>query len=130
MKKKLYLLLDTGVLITDLKYTDLYFYYKNLGLVQMSDIKYVGWFEEEFIPNRIALGDNIFYEGQEPYDRQLVAQKGKQKLTFSSIEEAINYIKENKISSASLGTIKSTIFRNLTGKSKSAYGMKWEIKPI
>lgn len=113
---------------TELNYTDLYFYYKKLGLVEMSDIKYVGWFEEEFIPNRITLGDNIFYKGEQPYDRQIIAQKGKQKLTFSSIEKAIEYIKQNKISTASDGTIMRTILKNLQGKTKSGYKFNWSIE--
>lgn len=107
---------------------DLYFKYKSMKLVDSTDIKYVGWFDEEFIPYRMDCGDSIFFEQEKPFLKILTTVYKGISYSFFSIEEVVFFLKENNLSKAADGVIKRSVINNLIGKTKQSYGLNWSIK--
>lgn len=115
--------------IKELSPADLFVWYRDRGLVKTSDIKYVGWFRDEFVQKRRKLGDNVFLKREDVVNKTIIALRGEVKIfEGDSIEDAIEFCKANKYSSASNGVIQSTILRNLEGKTKAGYGLTWRIE--
>lgn len=106
----------------------LFNFYKYNNLINPDDYKYNKGFDIDFVDVRIAAGDPL-YRNKKPSEiekglsmRLIKNSKGQ---TFFSIEDAVLYAKENKLSAASDGVIRSNIRKNLDGKQKQAYGINW-----
>jgi hypothetical protein len=112
-------------------YNELSLSYKYLmeGLFDMSDIKEVGNIDfliEDLRFRGILLFNVSQINNLEAYS--IETKTGASVLNFDSVYAAIDYCKQKKLSTAGDSYIKNTLIKNLTGKTKSAYGLSWTFK--
>lgn len=97
------------------------------GFVELSDIKDVG--DIGFLLNELRYRGVLVFSLEhinDPQSYKIKTKTGASELVFDNLYAAIDYCKETKLTSAGDSYIKSTLMKNLTGKTKSAYGKSWE----
>ena len=107
----------------------LYGFYKDKG-IDLKPYSYSKGFEQDFIEPRIAAGDPLFKnQNLSSIEKGIVMRHitNSKGAKFSTLEDAVAYAKENKLSAASDGVIKANIKKNIDGKQKVAYGLSWSI---
>jgi hypothetical protein len=115
--------------IYELDIPALYSFYKCKG-IDAKDVGYKSGFEVDFINPRIAAGDPLFKnQNLSTIEKGLTMRfiTNSKGAKFATLEDAVAYAKQNKLSAASDGVIKANIKKNIDGKQKVAYGLTWSI---
>lgn len=109
-------------------YNDISLYCKYLfeGFIEMSDIKEVG--NIDFLLEALRFRGVLIFEvskinNAESYKIKMVS--GASETILDNVQSAMSYCREKGLSAAADSYIKTALVKNLTGKTKSAYGKTW-----